>query len=103
MPIYGKSDNMAAKMATTITLTSSFLLLICQWFYKIKIDIDIHHALHTVNHLTAISKKNMNFLILYKVLKFLLLLFQASFSYVHNMYTIMEKVCYMYTSDFPLM
>ena len=37
MPIYGRSDNMAAKMAAAITLTSNFLLLISQWFYKIKV------------------------------------------------------------------
>ena len=60
-------------------------------------------SVHTDNHLTAISKQNMNVLILYGVLKFLLLLFQASFSYVHTKLAIMEKVHYICTSYFPLL
>ena len=40
---------MAAMMATVITLTSNFLLLISQRFYKIKIDINTHHTLHIGN------------------------------------------------------
>ena len=71
-----------------------------------KIDINTHDILHIDNQSTAISKQNMNFLISYGVLKIcydlLLLLFQASFLYVHKM-LIMEKVYYIYISYFQLL
>ena len=51
-------------------------------------DSNTYDTLHIYYHLTVISKQNMNFLILYGGLNIcyhlLLLLFQASFSYVHK-------------------
>ena len=67
-----------AKMAAPITLTSNFLLLVSHGFTRQKFDINTHDTLHIDNHLTAISKQNMNFLILYGILQIcylLLLLF----------------------------